>query len=57
LNITSILVYIAGIPWQGYFQRVLSIKSTKAAQILSTLSMFGCIFMAVPAAAIGVFAR
>ena len=44
-------------PWQVYFQRVLSSKSAKRAQILSITAAFGCIFMAVPAVLIGAIAK
>ena len=46
-----------GVPWQVYFQRVLSSKSSKRAQILSITAAFGCIFMAVPAVLIGAIAK
>lgn len=42
---------------QGYFQRILSIKSTSVATTLSIVSMFGCLILAVPSAVIGVVAR
>ncbi|PNF35267.1 hypothetical protein B7P43_G04809 [Cryptotermes secundus] len=41
----------------GYFQRIFSMKTTKGAQILSVVSFFGCIAMAVPPAFIGVIAK
>jgi len=43
--------------FQGYFQRILSIKSTSIATTLSIASMFGCLILAVPSALIGVVAR
>lgn len=42
---------------QGYFQRILSIKSTTVVRTLSIASMFGCLAVAVPSAMIGVIAR
>lgn len=52
-----LLVVFGGIPYQGYFQRILSIKSTSIAMTLSIASMFGCLILAVPSAFIGVVAR
>ncbi|CAL1675731.1 unnamed protein product [Lasius platythorax] len=52
-----LLLVFGGIPWQGYFQRILSIKSTSVATTLSIASMFGCLILAVPSAIIGVVAR
>ncbi|XP_018370907.1 PREDICTED: high-affinity choline transporter 1-like isoform X2 [Trachymyrmex cornetzi] len=52
-----LLLVFGGIPWQGYFQRILSIKSTSVATTLSIASMFGCLILAVPSALIGVVAR
>lgn len=40
-------------PWQVYFQRVLSCKTPNKARILSFIASFGCMFMAVPAILIG----
>jgi len=42
-----------GLPWQVYFQRVLSAKSAKYSQLLSYIAAFGCLFMAVPSILIG----
>uniref|UniRef100_A0A8C3SY10 Solute carrier family 5 member 7 n=1 Tax=Chelydra serpentina TaxID=8475 RepID=A0A8C3SY10_CHESE len=42
-----------GIPWQAYFQRVLSSSSATYAQVLSFLAAFGCLVMALPAILIG----
>ncbi|KAG7202181.1 hypothetical protein KM043_015861 [Ampulex compressa] len=52
-----LLLVFGGIPWQGYFQRVLSIRGTNVATTLSIASMFGCLILAVPSALIGVVAR
>lgn len=40
-------------PWQVYFQRVLSCKTPNKARVLSFFASFGCMFMAVPAILIG----
>ncbi|XP_064166657.1 high-affinity choline transporter 1-like [Anguilla rostrata] len=42
------LLMLGGIPWQVYFQRVLSASSATYAQVLSFLAAFGCLVMAVP---------
>ncbi|XP_001601020.3 high-affinity choline transporter 1 [Nasonia vitripennis] len=52
-----LLAIFGGIPWQGYFQRILSIKSASFARTLSIASMFGCLALAVPTAMIGIVAR
>jgi len=52
-----LLLMFGGIPWQVYFQRVLSAKSAKRAQIFSFIAAIGCIVMAVPAVIIGVLAK
>ncbi|XP_006011642.1 high-affinity choline transporter 1 [Latimeria chalumnae] len=48
-----LLLIFGGIPWQVYFQRVLSSSSATYAQVLSFLAAFGCLLMAVPAVLIG----
>ena len=40
-------------PWQVYFQRVLSCKTPNKARVLSFVASFGCMFIAVPAILIG----
>uniref|UniRef100_A0A8C8R5V8 High affinity choline transporter 1 n=1 Tax=Pelusios castaneus TaxID=367368 RepID=A0A8C8R5V8_9SAUR len=47
------LLMLGGIPWQAYFQRVLSSSSATYAQVLSFLAAFGCLVMALPAILIG----
>ncbi|XP_062983544.1 high affinity choline transporter 1 [Elgaria multicarinata webbii] len=47
------LLILGGIPWQAYFQRVLSSSSATYAQVLSFLAAFGCLVMALPAILIG----
>jgi len=46
-----------GIPWQVYFQRVLSTKKVKYAQALSYTASFGALFMAIPAILVGAIAK
>lgn len=53
----GLLLIFGGIPWQVYFQRVLSSKSAVRAQILSYVAAFGCILMAIPPVLIGAIAR
>lgn len=48
-----VLQMLGGIPWQVYFQRVLSASSATYAQVLSFLAAFGCLVMAVPSVLIG----
>ncbi|KYO41372.1 high affinity choline transporter 1 [Alligator mississippiensis] len=48
-----LLLMLGGIPWQAYFQRVLSSSSAMYAQVLSFLAAFGCLVMALPAILIG----
>ncbi|VDK50642.1 unnamed protein product [Gongylonema pulchrum] len=52
-----LLLVFGGIPWQVYFQRVLSSKSSSGAQKLSFVAGIGCIVMAIPPALIGAIAR
>ena len=52
-----LLLTFGGIPWQVYFQRVLSSKSAAGAEILSYIAAFGCIIMAVPHILIGAIAK
>ncbi|KAI0229265.1 High-affinity choline transporter 1 [Lamellibrachia satsuma] len=54
---TLIMMLFGGIPWQAYFQRVLSQKTPRRAQILSLVAGLGCIVMAVPAVLIGAIAK
>ncbi|XP_066934493.1 high-affinity choline transporter 1-like [Clytia hemisphaerica] len=49
----ALLLIFGGIPWQVYFQRVLSSKSHHRAQLLSYFAAFGCMLMAVPSVLIG----
>nr|XP_018911386.1 PREDICTED: high-affinity choline transporter 1 [Bemisia tabaci]XP_018911387.1 PREDICTED: high-affinity choline transporter 1 [Bemisia tabaci] len=53
----GLLLIFGGIPWQVYFQRVLSSRSESQAQILSFVAAFGCVIMAIPPVLIGAIAR
>uniref|UniRef100_UPI00358E79B4 high affinity choline transporter 1 n=1 Tax=Myxine glutinosa TaxID=7769 RepID=UPI00358E79B4 len=48
-----LLLMLGGIPWQVYFQRVLSASSATYARLLSYLAAIGCIIMAIPCVLIG----
>lgn len=49
----ALLLILGGIPWQVYFQRVLSARSERAAQWLSIWAGVLCIGAAIPAAILG----
>ncbi|WP_246581495.1 sodium:solute symporter family protein [Echinicola shivajiensis] len=49
-----LLLVFGGIPWQVYFQRVLSSKNTKTAVRLSVIAGFVCMLSAIPAIIIGI---
>ncbi|XP_045214983.1 high-affinity choline transporter 1-like [Mercenaria mercenaria] len=51
-----LLLMFGGIPWQVYFQRVLSASTVRNAQILSYVAAFGCIVMSIPSILIGAIA-
>ncbi|KAF0311639.1 High-affinity choline transporter 1 [Amphibalanus amphitrite] len=53
----AMLLICGGIPWQVYFQRVLSSKSPRRSQLLSYAAAGGCIFLAIPAVLIGAIAK
>ncbi|KAK7601145.1 hypothetical protein V9T40_008586 [Parthenolecanium corni] len=53
----GLLLIFGGIPWQVYFQRVLSSKSAAQAQILSYVAAAGCFAMAIPPVLIGAIAK
>lgn len=50
----ALLLIFGGIPWQVYFQRVLSAKTAKVAVRLSIFAGVMCILVAIPAAMIGI---
>ncbi|KAH9366203.1 hypothetical protein HPB48_016768 [Haemaphysalis longicornis] len=54
---SGLLLILGGIPWQVYFQRVLSSKTAFKAQLLSYVAAVGCIVMAVPAMMMGAVAK
>ncbi|XP_061485600.1 high affinity choline transporter 1-like [Rhineura floridana] len=47
---------LGGIPWQTYFQRVLSASSSREGRLISYLSGVGCFVMAIPSVLIGAVA-
>ncbi|XP_035693272.1 high-affinity choline transporter 1-like [Branchiostoma floridae] len=49
----AMLLVFGGIPWQAYFQRVLSSKSPARAQWLSITAGIGCFIMSIPSVLIG----
>ncbi|KAH3861209.1 high-affinity choline transporter 1-like [Dreissena polymorpha] len=51
-----LLLIFGGIPWQVYFQRVLSSSTVRNAQLLSYIAAFGCVIMAIPSILIGAVA-
>ncbi|CAG9860190.1 unnamed protein product [Phyllotreta striolata] len=53
----ALLLIFGGIPWQVYFQRVLSSKSANRAQLLSYVAAAGCVLMAIPPVLIGAIAK
>jgi solute carrier family 5 (high affinity choline transporter), member 7 len=50
----ALLLVFGGIPWQGYFQRVLSAKNASAAMWLSILGGVICLIVAIPPVVIGI---
>jgi len=50
----ALLLMFGGIPWQVYFQRVLSSKNEKVAVRLSIMAGFVCLLAAIPAVLIGI---
>jgi len=52
-----LLLMFGGIPWQVYFQRVLSSRTAGTAKFLSFTASIGCILMSIPAVLIGCIAR
>jgi len=53
----AMLLICGGIPWQVYFQRVLSSKSAGRAKVLSFVASAGCIISIIPAILIGATAN
>lgn len=52
-----LLLIFGGVPWQVYFQRVLSAESPGQAQVLSFVAALGCLILAIPPFLIGAAAR
>ena len=52
-----IMLMLGGIPWQGYFQRVLSASSDKSAKILSFCGAVGTTILVIPPVVIGASAK
>ncbi|MCM4167101.1 Osmoregulated proline transporter OpuE [Arenibacter antarcticus] len=53
----ALLLVFGGIPWQVYFQRVLSSKNEKTAMRLSIIAGFVCILAAIPPVMIGMIGQ
>lgn len=53
---SALLMIFGGIPWQVYFQRVLSSRSVKDAKIMSMWSGVGALLSAVAPALMGIYA-
>lgn len=51
-----LLLIFGGLPWQVYFQRVLSAKTVGTAKYLSFVGGLGCLIMAIPSVLIGAIA-
>ena len=51
------MLIFGGLPWQAYFQRVLSANSANNARIQSVCAGFACMFMAIPSIFIGAAAK
>ena len=47
------MLMFGGIPWQAYFQRVLSARDVNVARTLSFIAGFGCLLAAIPSIIIG----
>lgn len=47
------MLVFGGIPWQAYFQRVLSSRNVSVAKTLSFIAAFGCFSAAIPSIVIG----
>uniref|UniRef100_A0A5S6Q003 High-affinity choline transporter 1 n=1 Tax=Trichuris muris TaxID=70415 RepID=A0A5S6Q003_TRIMR len=52
-----LLLTFGGIPWQVYFQRVLSSKSAVRAKVFSFVAAVGCVIMVIPSLIIGAVAK
>lgn len=54
---TFLVLVFGGIPWQVYFQRVLSARTEKSAMYLSYMAAFGCFFAGIPPVIVGAIAK
>ena len=54
---SMIMLIFGGLPWQAYFQRVLSANTDKSAQVLSFAAPAGCILLVIPPIVIGAAAK
>ena len=52
-----LILIFGGIPWQVYFQRVLSARSEKSAMYLSYVAALGCLLSGIPPAIIGMIGK
>jgi high affinity choline transporter 7 len=52
-----LILIFGGIPWQVYFQRVLSAKTEKSAMYLSYIAAIGCFIAGIPPIIIGAIAK
>lgn len=56
VDLMLVLIF-GGIPWQVYFQRVLSAKTEKSAMYLSYIAAIGCFIAGIPPIIIGSIAK
>jgi solute carrier family 5 (high affinity choline transporter), member 7 len=56
IDLMLVLIF-GGIPWQVYFQRVLSAKTEKSAMYLSYIAAVGCFLAGIPPILIGAIAK
>jgi high affinity choline transporter 7 len=56
VDLMLVLIF-GGIPWQVYFQRVLSAKTEKSAMYLSYIAALGCFIAGIPPIIIGAIAK
>lgn len=52
-----LILIFGGIPWQVYFQRVLSAKTEKSAMYLSYIAAIGCFIAGIPPMIIGAIGK
>ena len=54
---SMIMLIFGGLPWQAYFQRVLSADNDRSAQVLSFAAPAGCVLLVIPPILIGAAAK